>query len=115
MIRANAERDIAAVQDFQAVRDRAVCQLPCDTVRVDGPTFAVNNARNLTVATNRRCRPKPTGGSFVDFGPEPLFNGDAQRAAVAVMRTVALRAGGDELTATSRANNKSRNFPLGPT
>lgn len=104
MIRTNAERNVAAVQALKAVWDGTINQLPRDAMGV--VRAAVD--RDLAVAADRRRGPQPAVGSLVDFRPEALFNGDAQRAAVAVMRTVALRASRDESTATSLARLNRR-------
>lgn len=95
MIRANAERHVAFVQNLDAFRDRPVGHFPRQAVRVGG--FPIQG--DLAVAAERRGGPQPAARSLVDFRPEAQFNGDAQRFAIAGMIAKALQPCRHELTA----------------
>lgn len=76
MTRANAWWDIAVMQDEQAVRNQAVRQYPCNSMRVEMMLFAVTPDGKLSVAdgVHRGGQPEPTVVTIcllVHLRPEP--------------------------------------------
>lgn len=95
MIRIDAQRHVAAMQDIEVGGNRAERHLPRDAMGIDGSAFAVDHAHDLSIAAADRGRgPQPAlvrNGTLVDFRPEALSNSYAQRRGVAFVIAEPLR------------------------
>ncbi len=125
MVRPYAEWSVAAVKDFQVAFDGTVRQFPCNTMCIERPTLAVDDAGYGAIAANLGFRnPEPAAAEawemrgrwtvLVDFRPESLFNRHADRRAItSVVAKLLPRGVWQELPPTRTPDFPARhaNFP----